>query len=424
MDLFSMEFLSALAAIIVIDLVLAGDNAIVIALAARNVPRERQRQAIIWGTAGAIVVRSALTLVVVWLLQIPGLLLAGGVMLVWIAYKLLLPENGNGGDAQINSASTFWGAIRTIVVADMVMGLDNVLAVAGAAHGNFLLVIMGLLISIPIVVWGSTLLLRFVERHPGIVYLGSGVLALTAAKMITAEPLLKDALSAYTLTVPALYAVILVGVLWAGFVQNHRKLESRISARLAEFARQRDAQVPNLHHVKGGSAMLNLLVPIDGSRNSLFALPHILHAFAKNRELRIHLLNVQPPFSRHISRFVSKNNRDAFHREQAEKALQPVRRALDHAGVPYAVHLVTSGDKARLITEMARSLNCDRILMSTARKNSLTRMLEDSTTNKVLELTPVPVEVIAGDAVSGFERYGIPAGIGALLALMFAASMD
>ena len=424
MDIFSMEFLSALAAIIVIDLVLAGDNAIVIALAARNVPRERQRQAIIWGTAGAIVVRSALTLVVVWLLQIPGLLLAGGVMLVWIAYKLLLPENGNGGDAQINSASTFWGAIRTIVVADMVMGLDNVLAVAGAAHGSFLLVILGLLISIPIVVWGSTLLLGFVERHPGIVYLGSGVLALTAAKMITAEPLLKDALSAYTLTVPALYAVILAGVLWAGFVQNHRKLESRISARLAEFARQHDAHAANVHHTKGGNAMLNLLVPIDGSRNSLFALPHILRAFAKNRELRIHLLNVQPPFSRHISRFVSKNNREAFHREQAEKALQPVRRALDHAGVPYAVHLETSGDKARLITEMARSLGCDRILMSTARKNSLTRMVEDSTTNKVLELTPVPVEVIAGDAVSGLERYGIPAGIGALLALMFAASMD
>ncbi|TSA19111.1 MAG: hypothetical protein D4R74_00190 [Betaproteobacteria bacterium] len=429
MDLFSMEFLSALAAIIVIDLVLAGDNAIVIALAARNVPRARQRQAIIWGTAGAIVVRSALTLAVVWLLQVPGLLLAGGVMLVWIAYKLLLPENGNGGEAHIDAAGTFWGAIRTIVVADMVMGLDNVLAVAGAAHGSFLLVIMGLLISIPIVVWGSTLLLRFVERHPGIVYLGSGVLALTAAKMISAEPLLKEALSAYTLTVPALYAVILVGVLWAGFVQNHRKLESRISARLAAFARQpddcpADAPASNLHHAEGGNAMYNILVPVDGSRNSQFALPHILRTYAKNPELRVHLLNVQPPFSRHVSRFVSKHNREAFHHDQAQKALHPVRGALDRAGVPYCVHLETGGDKARLITDMARDLGCDRILMSTARKNSLTRMLEDSTTNKVLELTPVPVEVIAGDAVSGFERYGIPAGIGALLALMFAASVD
>ena len=154
-----MEFLSALAAIVVIDLVLAGDNAIVIALASRNVPRHRQRQAILWGTAGAIVTRSALTLVVVYLLKIPGLLFAGGAMLVWIAYKLLLPENGDGNAGKITAADSFWGAIRTIVVADMVMGLDNVLAVAGAAQGSFLLVVLGLLISIPIVVWGSTMLL-------------------------------------------------------------------------------------------------------------------------------------------------------------------------------------------------------------------------------------------------------------------------
>jgi len=417
-----MEFLSALAAIVVIDLVLAGDNAIVIALAARNVPRHLQRQAIIWGAVGAIVVRSALTLVVVSLLKIPGLLFAGGVMLVWIAYKLLLPENGDGSEARVNSASTFWGAIRTIVVADLVMGLDNVLAVAGAAHGSFMLVIVGLLISIPIVVWGSTMLLRFVDRFPGFVYLGAGVLALTAAKMISAEPYLKDLLSAYTLTVPALYAVILVSVLWAGFVQNHRRLESRISARIVSFAQQRDSHAVS-HGGKGGNAMLKILVPIDGSRNSHFAVLHITKEFMQNRALEIHLLNVQPPFSWHIARFVGKKSRDAFHRDQAEKALRPVRRALDKSGVPYSLHTEV-GDKARLITETARRLQCDHIVMSTARKNSLTRMLEDSTTNKVLELTSIPVEVIAGDAVSRFERYGIPVGIGALLALMFFAAAD
>ena len=424
MELFSMEFLSALAAIIVIDLVLAGDNAIVIALAARSVPRQRQRQAIIWGTVGAIVVRSSLTLIVVWLLNIPGLLFAGGVMLVWIAYKLLLPENGNGSEAKIDAASTFWGAIRTIVVADMVMGLDNVLAVAGAAQGSFLLVIIGLLISIPIVVWGSTMLLRFVERFPGFVYLGAGVLALTAAKMISAEPYLKDPLSAYALTVPALYAVIVVSVLWAGFVRNHRVLESRISARLASFAQQRGSRASISYDVKGGNAMLKILVPIDGSRSSRFAVPHVIREFMKNHALEIHLLNVQPPFSWHIARFVSKKSREQFHREEAEKALRPVRRALDNAGVSYSLHFETGSDKARLITETARRLECDHIVMSTARKNSLTRMLEDSTTNKVLELTSVPVEVIAGDAVSRLERYGIPAGIGAILGLMFFAAAD
>jgi len=422
-ELFSMEFLSALAAIIVIDLVLAGDNAIVIALAARSVPRQRQRQAIIWGTVGAIVVRSSLTLIVVWLLKIPGLLFAGGVMLVWIAYKLLLPENGNGGEAKIDAAGSFWGAIRTIVVADMVMGLDNVLAVAGAAHGSYLLVIIGLLISIPIVVWGSTMLLRFVERFPGLIYLGAGVLALTAAKMISAEPFLKDPLSAYALTVPALYAVIVVGVLWAGFVKNHRMLESKISARLAGFAQQRGSRAAISYDVKGGNAMLKILVPIEGSRSSRFAVPHVIREYMKNHALKIHLLNVQPPFSWHVARFIGKKSRDDFHRDQAEKALRPAKRALDGYGVPYSVHIEV-GDKATLITETARRLECDHIVMGTARKNSLTRMLEDSTTNKVLELTPVPVEVIAGDAVSRAERYGIPAGIVGLLAWMFFAAAD
>ncbi len=418
-----MEFLSALAAIVVIDLVLAGDNAIVIALAARSVPRHRQRQAIIWGTVGAIVVRSSLTLIVVWLLKIPGLLFTGGVLLAWIAYKLLLPGNGSGSEAKIDAASTFWGAIRTIVVADMVMGLDNVLAVAGAAQGSFLLVVIGLLISVPIVVWGSTLLLRFVEHFPGFVYLGAGVLALTAAKMISAEPYLKDLLSAYTLTAPALYAVIVASVLWAGFVKNHRMLASRISARLAEFAQRRGSRASISYGAKGGNAMLKILVPIDSSRSSRFAVPHVIREFMKNHALEIHLLNVQPPFSWHIARFVGKKSRDDFHRDQAEKTLRPVRRALDGYGVPYSVHIEV-GDKAKLITKTARMLQCDHIVMSTARKNSLTRMLEDSTTNKVLELTTVPVEVIAGDAVSKFERYSVPAGVVGLVAWMFFAAID
>ena len=135
MELFSPEFFSALFAIVIIDLVLAGDNAIVIALAARNLPPDLRNKAIAWGTIGAIVVRSAMTIVVVWLLKIPGLLLAGGALLLWIAYKLLIDNNDDESHG-ISSATNFWGAMRTIVVADAVMGLDNVLAVAGAAHGS------------------------------------------------------------------------------------------------------------------------------------------------------------------------------------------------------------------------------------------------------------------------------------------------
>ena len=148
------QFLSALLAIIVIDLVLAGDNAIVIALAARALPAHLQKRAIVWGAVGAIGVRSLMTVIVVWLLKIPGLLLVGGAMLVWIAYHLLRPDDSNSGTHGA-AATTFWGAMRTIVIADAVMGLDNVLAVAGAAHGSYLLVVTGLVISVPIVVWGS-----------------------------------------------------------------------------------------------------------------------------------------------------------------------------------------------------------------------------------------------------------------------------
>ena len=142
MDIFLLQFLYALGAIVLIDLVLAGDNAIVIALAARKLPPDLRKRAILWGTAGAIIVRALMTGVVVWLLKVPGLMLAGGALLVWIAVKLLAPQDelDTSGHA---SADSFWGAMKTIVIADAVMGLDNVLAVAGAAHGSFLLVVLG-----------------------------------------------------------------------------------------------------------------------------------------------------------------------------------------------------------------------------------------------------------------------------------------
>ncbi|WP_456276161.1 TerC family protein [Bacillus sp. AK128] len=187
MELFSAEFFSALLAIIMIDLVLAGDNAIVIGLAARNLPKHMQKKVIIWGTVGAIGIRALATVLVVWLLKIPGLLVIGGVLLLWVAYKLLTDEK----DHNVEAGSNFWAAIRTIIIADALMGLDNVLAVAGAAHGSFLLVILGLLISIPIVVWGSTIILKFVERYPIIITIGAAVLAWTASKMIVGEPFMK-----------------------------------------------------------------------------------------------------------------------------------------------------------------------------------------------------------------------------------------
>ena len=214
-------------AIILIDLVLAGDNAIVIALAARNLPDHLKKKAILWGTVGAIVVRSAMTVGVVWLLKIPGLMLVGGLGLVWIAYKLLADQGGDEHEGPM--ANTFWGAMKTIIVADALMGVDNVLGVAGAAHGSFDLVIIGLVVSVPIVVFGSTVVLKLVERFPAIIQIGAAVLAFTAAKMIVSEPLLAQffgtsaaADTLQTVARWALYAVAIVGVLAAGWWSQKR----------------------------------------------------------------------------------------------------------------------------------------------------------------------------------------------------------
>jgi len=423
MEFLSTQFLSALMAIVVIDLVLAGDNAIVIALAARNVPKHLQKKAIVWGTVGAIVVRTTLTLVVVALLKVPGLLLAGGALLVWIAYKLLIPEAEEGADGHGPVANTFWAALRTVVIADTVMGLDNVLAVAGAAHGNFVLVTLGLLISIPIVIWGSTLLLRFVERYPAFVYFGSGVLAWTSVKMMTSEPLLADYLAAHRLIVPLLYAVVIVGVLGGGFLRNHLTLESRISARVARFPRPEPAASAASEPSSGDPAMLKILVPVDGSRNAMHAVRHVIAEYRKHQGFEVHLLNVQTPFSRHVAQFVAKQDRDDYHKAQADEVLSPLRRMLDEARVPFAEH-VRVGRRAETIAEEAKRLKCDHIVLATARKNSLTRMVESSITNRVLDLTSVPVEVVVGDSVSKLERYGIPLGVGAGLGTLLLLALD
>ena len=418
MELFSTEFLSALMAIVVIDLVLAGDNAIVIALAARNLPPQLRTKAIVWGTFGAIAVRTAMTLAVVWVLKVPGLLFLGGAVLVWIAYKLLVDSN-DGDHHKMNAAAGFWGAMRTIVVADALMGLDNVLAVAGAAQGSFLLVVLGLLISIPIVIWGSQLILRWVERYPVIVYIGAGVLAWTAVKMMTGEPLVKEWVAQHPLVAWAAYIAVIGAVLSGGFMVNHGKARARVASRLVEVMPVPASAGAGI--AKGGKAMVKVLIPVDGSANSQRAVQHVVNRFIENHQMEVHLLHVRTPLTQNAARFISKRNRASWHREEADRALRPARGMLEKFGIPYATH-VELGDKAATIDRVAQRLRADQIVMGTARKNSLTRLVEDSVTNRVLELARVPVEVVAGESVSAIERIGVPAGLGAALALLIAAA--
>lgn len=413
MELFSAGFFSALLAIIIIDLVLAGDNAIVIALAARSLPAHLRRKAILWGTFGAIAVRTAMTLVVVWLLKIPGLLLLGGVLLVWIAWKLLADNQDEGHE--ISAAGTFWGAMKTIVVADAVMGLDNVLAVAGAAHGSFALVVIGLLVSIPIVIWGSQLILKYVERYPGIIYIGGAVLAWTAAKMILSEPLAGDVLAAYPALTVLVYIAVLGGVLGGGFWVNHAPARARVAVHVVDPAEAAP--------LSAAAGMTRILLPVDASVNSLQAVEHVIGRHAAGAAMEVHLLHVRVPLSRYIARFLSRSDHDAYHRQEAERALAPARDLLNCSGVPHTDH-VEFGDKAETIRRVAQRLGAQQIVMGTARKNSLTRVIEDSVTNRVIQIVEVPVEVVVGRAVSPIEKIGLPAGLSVAAAVLIAVSLQ
>jgi YjbE family integral membrane protein len=180
------EFWIGLGVIIWVNIILSGDNAVVIALAARSLPRHRQKQAIFWGAGVAVALRIVLTIVAVKLLELPFLKLLGSAALLWIAVKLLVPEEDDGGEVQ--ASTRLWGAIKTILIADLVMSTDNVIAVAAAAKGSLLLLALGLVISIPLVVFGATLLMALMQRVPLIITLGAAVLGWTSGAMAVTDP--------------------------------------------------------------------------------------------------------------------------------------------------------------------------------------------------------------------------------------------
>ena len=416
MELFSPEFFSALLAIIVIDLVLAGDNAIVIAMAARNLPAHLQKKAIIWGAVGAIAVRSAMTLLVVYLLKIPGLMLIGGLLLVWIAYRLLNPAQENDEHGQ--ASTTFWGAMKTIVIADAIMGLDNVLAVAGASHGSYVLVVLGLLISIPVVIWGSTQILKLVERFPSVTYLGAGVLAWTAAKMMTSEPISQEWLASQSRALEyVIQVVVVLGVLTSGFIRSRRALEGVIapSVVVPESANVVSLeQSPNF----GESKMNKILIPVDGSKNSDMAVKHAVKTYGQDPNAHFYLCNVQPTLYRHIGKFLSKQDINEWHAERAAQAAASASAYLENRGLNFSFAYVC-GDKGSAISDEAVRLECHSIVIGTSKKNSLSRLFENSTTAKLLEISDIPVEVVTGSSLPALERWGIPAlGAGAATALM------
>ena len=188
-ELYTQVFWIGLLKIIGVNLILSGDNAVVIALAARSLPQRQQKAAVLWGSGAAVAMRIVLTIFAVALLTLPWLKLIGSLLLFWIGVKLLIPEEE---EENVNASENLIAAIKTILIADLVMSIDNVIAVAAAAGGSMTLLILGLAISIPLVIFGSTLLLHLMERWPIIITIGGGLLGFVAGEMLVTDPALKD----------------------------------------------------------------------------------------------------------------------------------------------------------------------------------------------------------------------------------------
>jgi len=184
------EFWFAVLQIILIDILLGGDNAVVIALACRKLPKNQRKLGIFWGVLGAVVLRVAITIFAAALLTISYLKIIGGVLLVWIGVKLIIPDDG--GEHEIDASTTLSGAIKTIIIADFVMSLDNVIGVAAAAKDSMLLIVFGLIVSIPIIVGGSQIVLKLMERFPLIITLGGMLLGYIAGDMIVRDPAITE----------------------------------------------------------------------------------------------------------------------------------------------------------------------------------------------------------------------------------------
>ena len=208
MEYFNDAWVIAVLQIIAIDIVLGGDNAIIIALACRNLPKDQRLAGILWGTAGAIILRVILVFFATSLMEIPGLRLVGGILLIWIGIKLLTEVETHDLDGKINQSSNLLTAIRTIIIADFVMSLDNALAITAAAKGDIGLVVFGLLLSVPIIIWGSGLILRLMDRFPVIITAGAGLLGWLGGGLLISDKLLVEFTAVLTATTPTIAAAI------------------------------------------------------------------------------------------------------------------------------------------------------------------------------------------------------------------------
>ena len=389
MEIGSPAFWVALMQIIGINIVLSGDNAVVIALAARSLPPQQQKQAILWGSGAAVVMRIVLTIVAVELLRLPYLKLVGSVLLLWIAVKLLMPEHEEeGGGKAIGSLAA---AVKTILIADLVMSLDNVIAVAAAAKGSVTLLIIGLAISIPLVVFGSTLLLKLMQRWPVIITIGAALLGWVAGEMAVTDPLVNEWVEANA-KVMQWVAPIAGAVL---VVMLGKWLAARTIARRHGHGAER-AGAPVTTGFKSPGGFRRILLPVDASDNAARAAEYVaahVRSHPAPETLDIHVLNVQRTVSGDVSSFVSRGSLEDYHREKSVEALERPRAILDAAGAKYAVHMLV-GTPWEVISDYADANQIDHIVMGTRGLGSYTAAVLGSVAMGVVQRSSVPVVLV------------------------------
>ena len=355
-------FWVALGKIVWVNILLSGDNAVVIALAARSLPEHQRQKAVIAGSAAAIVMRVLLTLFAVELLHFPYLKLIGALLLFWIGVQLLLPEDEHGEG--VESSSNLWGAVRTILVADLVMSLDNVIAVAAAAESGppesrLLLLIIGLGLSIPLIIFGSQLLMKVMSRYPIIITLGAALLGFVAGEMLVSDKAVDRYFSDFgTVGITLFELAGAIGVVLVGKWLTRRRAEAQIAK--AALARGGDAAPAQ---ASASGALGRILVAVDGSPGSALA---VQRALALRRQLGaaadLHFVNVQRPVMSDAARFVDGKALEAYHREQADLALAGARAQLADAGLTATEHMKV-GEPGPTIAETARELGCDLVMV-------------------------------------------------------------
>jgi YjbE family integral membrane protein len=386
------QFWVALLEIIGVNIVLSGDNAVVIALAARSLPEKQRKQAVVIGSAAAVVMRIILTIVAVELLRLPYLKIVGALLLLWIGIQLLVPEEEEEGSASKKVATGMAAAVRTILIADLVMSLDNVIAVAAAAKGSLTLLILGLVVSIPLVIFGSTLLMKVMDRWPIIVTIGAALLGWVAGEMAVTDPSTKDWIDAhaywlhYALPAGGALLVVVVGK-WLAARAAERE-ETRPVIDLATARDQAASAAPAV--TTADSKGLTFLLAADDSEDAIRAAERLIGWISWYRApVSLHILNVQYPAHGDVGAFVAKEEIADYHHEQGLKTLQPIRERLDRAGVPHQVHIGV-GDPAQVIAHYAKETKSDQIFLGA----STGRPVMGSTALATMALVEIPVTLM------------------------------